>query len=262
MILTSRSAIITGAGSGIGKRIALKLAEQGAAIVVADIDPKSAQDTVSEIEKAGHKAIAVRTDVSDKRQVIEMKDRALKEYGKIDILVNDAAVMSPPSPIEDLPEEEWDRVMAVNVKGVFLCSQVVAKEMIRRKEGCIINIASISGHGPYPMGGAYSSSKGAILVLTQQLALEWGKHHIRVNSISPGMIRTPLNEKVFAIKEIYEGRKNLVPLHRVGDPEDIANAAVFLASDSASFITGIDITVDGGFMTVLQGLIPGRAGGK
>jgi len=262
MILTSKSAIITGAGSGIGRRIALKLAEQGAVIVVADIDPKSAEDTVSEIEKAGHKAIAVRTDVSDKRQVIEMKDRALKEYGKIDILVNDAGVMSPPSPIEDLPEEEWDRVMAVNVKGVFLSSQVVAKEMIHQKEGCIINIASISGHGPYPMGGAYSSSKGAILVLTQQLALEWGKHHIRVNSISPGMIRTPLNEKVFAVKEIYEGRKNLVPLHRVGDPEDIANVAVFLASDNASFITGIDITVDGGFMTVLQGLIPGRAGGK
>jgi len=261
-MLKGKVSIVTGGGSGIGRTISLKFSEQGAWIIVADIHLESALDTVSQIEKMGGRALAVKTDVSDKSQVVEMKERTLKEWGKIDVLVNDAAVMSPPCPIEELPEQDWDRVMAVNVRGVFLCSQIIGKEMIHRKQGSIINIASISGHGPYPFGGAYSSSKGAVLLLTQQLALEWGKHNVRVNSISPGMVRTPLNERVFSVKEIYEGRKNLVPLGRVGSPADIADTAVFLACDKASFITGADVMVDGGFMVSLQGHIPGKAGNK
>jgi NAD(P)-dependent dehydrogenase (short-subunit alcohol dehydrogenase family) len=262
MKLDSKSAIVTGAGSGTGKSVAMKLSEHGANVAAVDVDLRSAQGTVSLIKSSGNKAIAVKADISDKRQVIEMKDTVLREYGAIDILINNAGIMSPPTPIEELPEQDWDRIIAVNLKGVFLCSQVVGREMIKRNQGCILNIASISGHGPYPLGGAYSSTKAGVLVLTQQLALEWGKYNIRVNSISPGMIRTPLNEKVFGDHEIREKRKNLVPLRRIGMPEDIASAAVFLVSDDASFITGTDVFVDGGFMTVLQQLIPGRAGAK
>ena len=230
--------------------------------MAADKDLTSAQDTVSLIKKSGGNAIAINADVSDKSQVMQMSERALSEYGSIDILINNAGTMSPPTPIQDLPEEDWDRVIAVNLKGTFLCSQVVGKSMIPHGKGCIINIASICGHGPYPMGGAYSSSKGAIIVLTQQLALEYSKYNIRVNSISPGLIRTPLTEKVYIDSEIYERRVNLIPSHRIGGPEDIANAALFLASDGASYINGVDIMVDGGFMKVLQQLLPGRSGNK
>lgn len=262
MYLKERSAIVTGGGSGIGKRIALKFAEKGADIVVADVNLDSALQTVAQIEQMSRRAVALRTDVSNKNQVLAMKEKALNEYGKIDILVNNAGAMSPPVPIEELAEEDWDHVIAVNLKGVFLCSQAIGREMISRRKGCILNIASVSGHGPYPTGGAYSSSKGAVVMLTQQLALEWAQYNIRVNSISPGMIRTPLNEKSLNDKDVYEGRINLVPLHRIGDPEDIANAAAFLVSDDASFITGTDLFVDGGFMTGLQKLIPGKAGAK
>ncbi len=262
MKLNSQTAIVTGAGSGIGRSISLKFSEHGANLVVADKNLKSARDTVSMIKKSGRNAIAVEADVSNKSQVVEMKENALKEYGAIDILVNNAGTMSPPSPIENLPEEDWDRVISVNLKGTFLCSQVIGKEMIIKNRGCIINIASTCGHGPYPKGGAYSPSKAAILLLTKQLALEYSEYKIRVNSISPGLIRTPLTEKVYANEENYRMRLNLVPLHRIGRAEDIADTALFLASEDASYINGVDIMVDGGFMEVLQGLLPGRSGGK
>jgi NAD(P)-dependent dehydrogenase (short-subunit alcohol dehydrogenase family) len=260
--MNSKSAIVTGAGSGIGRSIALKFSANGANLVVVDKELRSAQDTVSLIKKSGGNAIAIMADVCDKRQVMQMREQALKEYRSIDILINNAGTMSPPTPIEDLPEEDWDRVIAVNLKGTFLCSQVVGKMMIPNRKGCIINIASTCGHGPYPMGGAYSPSKAAIILLTQQLALEYSKYNIRVNSISPGLIRTPLTEKVYADSEIYEKRVNLIPLHRIGGPEDIANVALFLASDAASYVNGVDILVDGGFLKVLQQLLPGRSGNK
>ena len=263
MKLRSKLAIVTGGGSGIGRSIALMFSEQGAKVgVVVDRDMKSAEDTVALIRQNGGEAIAIRADVSQKGQVIEMKERFLREYGSIDILVNNASILTPPVPIEDLPEEDWDRLIAVDLKGTFLCSQIIGKEMINRKKGCIINIASVTGHAPYAMAGAYSPSKAAILLLTQQLALEFSKYNIRVNSISPGLIRTPLTENVYADKEIYEKRVQLVPSHRIGDPEDIARAALFLASEDASYINGVDILVDGGLMNVLFQLVPGRAGNK
>ena len=262
MKLDSKTAIITGAGSGIGKAMALKFSENGANIVVADVDLKAAQATVFEIKNAGQNALAVKTDISDKAQVIEMKEQCLKQFGTIDILVNNAGIIYPPTPLEELPEEYWDRVVKVNLKGTFLCSQVVGKEMIKVKRGCIINIASMSGQGPYLKGGAYSSTKAAILLLTQQLALEWAPYNIRVNSISPGTVVTPLSENVYADKEIYEQRAKIIPLHRPGSPQDIANTALFLASDDSSYITGTDILVDGGLMKIAQQMLPGRAGNK
>jgi NAD(P)-dependent dehydrogenase (short-subunit alcohol dehydrogenase family) len=262
MKLDSKCAIVTGGGSGIGKAIALKFSDNGAKIVVADINLKAAEKTVFEIKNEGKSALAVETDVSNKAQVVELKVRCLKEFGTIDVLVNNAGVMSPLTPMEDLPEEYWDRLVDINMKGTFLCSQIIGKEMIKVKRGCIVNIASICGHGPYPKCGAYGATKAAILLLTQQLALEWAGHNIRVNSISPGTIVTALNEKIYADKRIYEQRSAIIPLHRPGSPEDIANTALFLASDDASYITGTDILVDGGLMKVSQRILAERGGGN
>jgi NAD(P)-dependent dehydrogenase (short-subunit alcohol dehydrogenase family) len=262
MKLSSKSAIVTGAGSGIGRSIALTFSEHGANVVAADKDLASARETVSLITQSGRRAIAVEADVSKKPQVIGMKESALSKYGAIDVLVNNAGTMSPPCAIEELPEEDWDRVISVNLKGTFLCSQVIGKAMSVRGKGCIINIASTCGHGPYPMGGAYSPSKAAILVLTQQLALEYAKYNIRVNSISPGLIRTPLTERTYADKDVHDKRITLIPVHRIGGAEDIANVALFLASDDSSYVNATDILVDGGFLKVLQQLLPGRSGIK
>ncbi len=250
MRLVAKSAIVTGAGSGIGKSIALKLSEHGAHILAVDIDLKSAENTAYQIINSGGNAIPVKVDVSNKKQVIEMKERVLKEYGSVDILVNNAGIVSAVTPTEDLPEEDWDRVISINLKGVFLCSQAVGKEMISKKKGVIVNIASICGHVGYLMGGAYSASKAGVVLLTQQLALEWAKYNIRVNSISPGMIRTPMAEINNSNPEIYNKRIGAIPLHRIGDAEEIANTTLFLVSDDASYITGTDIIVDGGFIRV------------
>jgi len=260
--LASKTAIITGAGSGIGKAIAMTFSENGANVVVADVNLEAAEKTAYQINDNGRRGLAVGTDVTKKDQVLEMAEQCLRQFGTIEILVNNAGVMSPPTPMEDLPEEYWDRVVEINLKGTFLCSQVVGKEMIKAKKGCIVNMASMCGHGPYPECGAYSATKGAILSFTQQLAIEWAEYNIRVNSISPGTILTPLNENVYADREIYEGRSKLIPLHRPGYPQDIANAALFLASEDSSYITGTDILVDGGLLKIAQQMLPGRAGAK
>jgi NAD(P)-dependent dehydrogenase (short-subunit alcohol dehydrogenase family) len=262
MKLDSKIALVTGGGSGIGKAIALTFSGSGANIIVADIDIEAAKRTVNEIKHDGKEGIAVETDVSKNAQVVELKEQCLKRYGKIDILVNNAGVMSPPTPMEDLPEASWDRLVDINMKGTFLCSQIIGKEMIKAKRGCIVNIASMCGHGPYPKCGAYGATKAAILLFTQQLALEWAPYHIRVNSISPGTIVTPLNEKIYADPRIYEQRSAIIPLGRPGSVEDIANTALFLASDDASYITGSDILVDGGLMKISQKMLAGRAGEK
>lgn len=250
MKLAAKSAIVTGAGSGIGKGIALKLSEHGAQILAVDIDLKSVENTAHQIAKSGGNAIPAKADVSNKKQVIEMKEKALKEYGTVDILVNNAGIVSAATPTEDLSEEDWDRVMSVNLKGTFLCSQVVGREMINKRKGVIVNIASICGHVGYPIGGAYSASKAGVILLTQQLALEWAKYNIRVNSISPGMIRTPMGEVNNSNPEIYNKRISVIPLHRIGDVEEIGNVTLFLVSDDASYLTGADIIVDGGFIRV------------
>ena len=250
MKLAAKTGIVTGAGSGIGKGIALKLSEHGARVLVVDVDLKSAEETARQITGSGGNAIPAKADVSNKKQVVEMKEKALKQYGTVDILVNNAGIVSPVAPTEDLSEEDWDRVISVNLKGTFLCSQVVGKEMISKNKGAIVNIASICGHVGYLLGGAYSASKAGVILLTQQLALEWAKYNIRVNSISPGMIRTPMGEVNNSNPEIYNKRLSAIPLHRIGDAEEIANVALFLASDDASYLTGADIIVDGGFIRV------------
>jgi NAD(P)-dependent dehydrogenase (short-subunit alcohol dehydrogenase family) len=257
MRLKNRVAIVTGAGGGIGRAIAIRFSEEGALVVVNGRHEENITSVADEITEKGHKAIHMKADVSNSSAVKNMVNTIFEKFGKIDILVNNAAVLAS-SPIESINEEDWDKVMSTNLKSVFLCSKIVGQEMIKAMNGNIINIASIAAHQPYPLGGAYSTSKAGIFMFTKQLAIEWAKHNIRVNGISPGLIRTPMTETQYQHQETHEKRIQLVPLGRIGTPEDIANTAVFLASDESSYITGQSILVDGGLMDTICQYIPGR----
>jgi NAD(P)-dependent dehydrogenase (short-subunit alcohol dehydrogenase family) len=201
--------------------------------------------------------MAVKADVSSRIDVNRMVEEALRAFKKIDILVNNAGIIKP-APLEDLTEEDWDRVIDVNLKGQFLCSQAVGRKMIERREGTIVNIASLSGETPELWSGAYSPSKAGVISLTQQMAIEWAKYNIRVNAISPGAVLTPLTKSFYPTKEEYEKRQKTIPLGRFAKPEDIAKAAVFLASDESAYITGEIINVDGGQQASIYYLIGKR----
>jgi NAD(P)-dependent dehydrogenase (short-subunit alcohol dehydrogenase family) len=197
------------------------------------------------IEDAGGEASPILVDVSRFEQVRDLASKTLQTYGKIDILVNNAGIFTI-GPIENLSEENWDKVMDVNLKGPFLCSKAVGKHMIERKNGVILNVISISAQLPEPDLGAYTPSKAGLIGLTAILALEWAKYGIRVVGISPGPIRTPMHEREYSDMNLREARHRAVPLGRPGEPEEIASLAEYLVSDDAGFITGQTITADGG----------------
>ena len=199
----------------------------------------------------------MKADVTNLLEVKGMVEKIVKEFGRIDILVNNAGIMAN-APIENLKLEDWDKVININLTGVFLCCQAVGNEMIKVSNGNIINIASIVANQPYPLGGAYSASKSGVVIFTKQLAIEWAKYNIRVNAISPGVIRTPINEFHHSHAETYEKRRTLIPLQRIGMPEDIANAAIFFASDESNYITGQVLLVDGGLSETVCQQIPKR----
>jgi NAD(P)-dependent dehydrogenase (short-subunit alcohol dehydrogenase family) len=247
MKLKEKAAIITGAGRGIGKAIAVLFAKEGAHVVVNDIDRNNCFQTLEEINAYSPNSTAKEGNVSVGKDVEQMINHAMERYGKIDILVNNAGTASI-CPLEDTTEEIWDRLMGVDMKGPFLCSVKAAKEMIKRKSGVMINIASNSGQAPISLGNAYCVAKAGIIMLTRLMALEWGKHNIRVNSISPGFIRTLLTESAYVNPEHARRRAEIVPLKRIGAPEDVANLALFLASEESSYIHGEDIVIDGGFL--------------
>lgn len=257
MKLKDRVAIITGSGSGIGRSIALAFAREGAEVVVTDINQESCQEVLAEVKKYSPGSMTMKADVSRGDEVNKLVELTLDKYKKIDILVNNAGTGSVHF-LEDTPEEEWDRIMSIDLKGVFLFSKMVGNVMIRQKRGNIINIASTSGHSPHPQGNAYSVAKAGVKMLTRLAALEWGGYNIRVNSISPGFVRTPGTEIVYSDPERYRKRAGVIPIKKIGTPEDIAKAALFLASDDSSYIHGADIVIDGGFLTTLYQQIPLR----
>lgn len=249
MRLAGKTAIVTGAGGGIGRAAALRFAREGAAIAVADVQAQAAEETARLIAAEGGSAFAVALDVADSKQVRAAVAEILGKLGRVDILYNNAAVTSLAS-TASITDEELDRVFSVNVNGMFYCSRSVLPDMIGRRSGVILNNASITGIVGAPGMAAYATSKGAIITFTRTLALEQAENGIRVNCICPASIDTPMLQKSFAATpDPAQARANNIkrhPLGRLGTPEDVANLALFLASDEASFITGGTYVIDGG----------------
>lgn len=251
MKLNGKVALITGAGSGFGKATAVLFAKEGAKVVVVDKNPDTAAETVAIIGKQGGEAISVKTDVSVARDCEAMVKAAVDRFGKLDILHNNAGIAQVMKPIIDIDEELWDRLMNVNLKSVFLCSKA-AIPVMKERGGVIINTSSVSGVRARPGAGAYAVAKAGVTHLTRLLALELAPFKIRVNSISPVISETPLGLELLPdhLKQDMEATRKIfvstIPIGRLAIPEDIANAALFLAMDESSLITGIDLLVDGG----------------
>lgn len=260
--LTGQVAIVTGARRGMGRTHALTLAKAGAKVVVSDISLEDCEKVAQEIEKAaqeaslapkgreGGTALAVKCDVSKKEEVDEMVRKAIEKFGKVDILVNNAGIAEFASFLE-MTEKQWDRTIDINLKGYFLCAQAAAKEMAKQKSGVIINIASVAmgqqGVG-FPNIVHYCASKGGIVGMTEALALELAPYNIRVNAIAPGLIETPMIEPVKSDPKSMEGLLARVPMKRVGQPQEVSNLVLFLASDESSYMTGSTVIIDGGWL--------------
>ena len=250
--LKGKVVIITGARQGMGKADALLFAKNGAKVTVADISQEECQLVVEEIEKSGGEALAVKCDVASEKEVEEMVKKTVDKFGKVDILVNNAGICQF-KPFLEMTEEEWKKTLDVNLKGYFLCAKACAKEMIKHKSGAIVNIASVV-MGQIGMGMAglahYSASKGGIAALTKTLALELAQYNIRVNAIAPGAIDTPMAASAKADQKTLEQTLAVIPLHRMGKPEEIASTVLFLTSDASSYITGSIVVVDGGWLAM------------
>jgi len=249
MRLADKVAIITGAGSGIGRATAMLFAQEGAKVVVVDYAPEGGQETVEMIRRNGGEAIFVETDVSKAAAVEKMVQTAIDTYGKIDILFNNAAVTIPAS-VVDATEAVWDKTMDIDLKGVFLPSKYAIPHMIKGDGGSVINTASMCGLVASPNQAPYSAAKGGVIALTRQMAIDYATHNIRVNSICPSEVRTPMflgfiNRAPDPEKKMQELIAR-IPLGRVAEPEEIARVALFLASDESSYVTGVTLPVDGG----------------
>ena len=254
--LTGKSAIVTGGAVGIGQAIAFRLAEAGASVMIADIDKKAADQTVTQITAKGGKAKAIRADISSSADVKKTVQATVDAFGSLDILVNNAAIY-PTAPALEIAEEVWEKVFNLNVKGTFLCCQTAAQEMIKAGHGGkIINLASVSAFHAIGFQASYEASKSSIVMLTKSLALELGPHNILVNAVAPGSVRTPglvkqiehLTGGALSLEEATQAHSASLPLRRQGEPDDIAKVVLFLASGAADYMTGALLLVDGGML--------------
>jgi 3-oxoacyl-[acyl-carrier protein] reductase len=243
MKLDGVTAVISGGAAAVGQSTILSLAREGANIASIDlVTPSEQEDLIRKVEAMGRQAIALQGDITSKESVDDMINKVLETFGKIDLLVNVAGITKG-GPLEQISVEDWDLIMAVNVKGTFLCSVACVSPMRKQGRGNIINIAAASAHRCAALSGAFGPSKAAVVSMTKQMAVEWAKFNIRVNGVSPGALMTPRNMQ--RIEATRERIKN-IPLGRLGYPEEIANAIVFLASEDSSYMTGQVLTVDGG----------------
>jgi NAD(P)-dependent dehydrogenase (short-subunit alcohol dehydrogenase family) len=245
--MDGKVAIVTGASSGIGRATALAFAREGAKVVVADLSTPGGEETVALVRAAGGEAIFVRTDVSRTADVAAMVRAALDAYGGLDYAFNNAGIAGEQAPTADCTAENWARVIGVNLTGVFLCMKHEIPELLKRGGGAIVNCSSIAGLGGFPGIPAYVASKHGVIGLTKTAALEYATQGIRVNAICPGVIRTPMVDGYTGGNREAEAQMvAMEPMGRMGEPEEIASAAVYLCSDAASFVTGHAMVVDGG----------------
>jgi NAD(P)-dependent dehydrogenase (short-subunit alcohol dehydrogenase family) len=246
--LTDKITIITGGGSGIGRRTALALAEYGAKTIIADIDQEAASLAASEINTKGGRAIPHRVDVTQPGEVQGMVNVALDSFGRIDILFNNAGI-SIRGPAESFSIEDWNKVIAVNLTGMFICAQTVGKVMIKQGGGKIINTASVSAKLGHPGNLAYAAAKHGVVGMTRVMAVEWAKYGVCVNCIGPGITKTPLTAKTLEDPKKYQESVSKVPMGRLGEPDDLIGAVIFLASQASNYVTGQTIYVEGGRMS-------------
>ncbi|HEY8477200.1 MAG TPA: glucose 1-dehydrogenase [Chloroflexota bacterium] len=252
MQLRGKVAVVTGAARGLGRVVALRLARDGASVVVADISADGVEDTARAIKEAGGSAVAVPTDVSDPDQATALMDRAVSAFGRLDVLVNAAGVVHV-DPLLDYPPQAWDRVLNVNVKGLFYCLQAAARVMKERGGGKIINVTSPASRQPVPFAVAYAASKAAVDSITRSAAAELARHGITVNCVAPGRMPTAMIEQIESRLSEMTGRpaaelreERLPPLGRMCDPEDVAAAIAWLASSESDYMTGGRMNVTGG----------------
>jgi NAD(P)-dependent dehydrogenase (short-subunit alcohol dehydrogenase family) len=245
--LKKKVAVVTGSRRGIGRGIAEKLAEAGADVVISDIELKDCEAVCREIEgKFKVRTLAIKCDVSKKSDADSLIQKTIKKFGKIDILVNNAGIFFQ-KPFLEYTEKDWDRIIDINLKSIYLCSQAAAKEMTKRNYGKIINISSIAGVIGYPGAAAYCASKAGIINLTRAIALELAANKINVNCVAPGLIETPMTSFITENKDMLEKTLAGIPWKRQGQPSDIANAVLYLVSDEADYVTGQTLIVDGGW---------------
>ncbi len=245
--LKGKVAIVTGGGSGIGRATCLLFAREGAKVVVADYVAEGGNETMKQIKAAGGEAVFVQADVSKSTDVQNMIGATVRNYGRVDILFNNAGIEGPSSKLANLKEEDWDRVIAIDLTSVFLGIKYAIQEMLKQGGGVIISTASVAGMVGFPGSGAYAAAKAGVINLTRLAALEYAEKNIRVNCICPGVIETPMVDRVVGERP----RERIVrtePMGRLGRPEEIANAALFLASDESSFATGAPFIIDGGYV--------------
>ncbi|WP_405713684.1 SDR family oxidoreductase [Streptomyces xanthophaeus] len=242
--------VVTGAASGIGKQTAIEFARQAAKVVVADIDEKSAAAVVADLTRDGHDAIFVRTDLTSEADCRHLITTAAETYGAVDVLVNNAGIEIS-TPLHEMTEQEWDRLVDTNLKSMFLCSKHALRAMVDAESGVIVNVCSVSGLVAWPGIAAYNATKGGVMMLTKSLAVDYARYNIRANCVCPSIIDTPMTDtSIGHDASVKEEKAKLNPIGRLGTPEDVANAILFLASEKASFITGAALTVDGGYTAI------------
>jgi len=247
--LTGKIAMVTGARRGIGKAIALRLARDGAKVMVTDINKEDCELVVKEIERLGAESLALKLDVTDEQEIKEVVKAVKEEFRRIDILVNNAGIHIPHE-LDGMDTSKIDQILAVNLRGVILCTKYVLPTMKTQNYGKVINIASIASFVGHNLGfSIYCATKGAIVSLTKELAMELGKCKINVNAVAPGLIETAMTKGGLADEKIKAARLAKIPYGRIGQPEDIANAVAFLASDESEYITGHTLIVDGGWLS-------------
>jgi 3-oxoacyl-[acyl-carrier protein] reductase len=248
--LTDKTVLVTGAARGIGRAIATTMARAGASVLVNDLKEEDCKKTAEMIQESGSKSFVTEGDISNESDVRNMVRKGIEIFGKIDILVNNAGIVGR-KPIFETEEKEWDRLIAVNLKGTFLCSKCVAEKMREQKvQGRIVNISSIMGEVALPPRPAYCASKGGIIALTRDLAAELAQYGINVNSVAPGWVETDLTSSYFSQESVHDYLIERIPLRRFCQPEEIANVVCFISSEYGQYITGQTIFVDGGWTAI------------